>query len=134
MRAPHKVIATHRYPIYIVGGAILLLGCVGYAITLLPSYFIAAKNLRLGVAEYNRRNYAGAIQHIELVLEDAPTSETAKIAIAKAYFANSDTEDDVVGLNYLQGLDLNEREWADINSIMPIEYQKYFSNKSIRDK
>ena len=99
-----------------------------YSLILLPEYFVASKKFKLGVEAYSNRNYSSSIQNLEYAIETVPTSKKAKIAIAKAYFANGNQQDDEKGLEYLQGVTLDKDTWADLTTVMPVEYQKYFND------
>lgn len=122
------ILSPHKYPAWIklFTGALLL--SVIYSLILLPEYFVASKKFKLGVEAYSNRNYSSSIQNLEYAIETVPTSKKAKIAIAKAYFANGNQQDDEKGLEYLQGVTLDKETWADLTTVMPVEYQKYFND------
>lgn len=121
-------LSHHKYPAWIklFTGALLLL--VIYSLILLPKYFVASKKFKLGVDAFYSRDYSSSIRNLEYAIETVPTSKKAKIAIAKAYFANGDQQDDEKGLDYLQGVTLDKETWADLTTVMPVEYQKYFND------
>ncbi len=118
----------HKYPVWIKLFTGVLLLSVIYSLILLPEYFVASKKFKAGLDDYNNRNYSNSIKNLEYSLETVPTSKKVKIAIAKSYFANGNQYDDEKGLDYLRGVTLDKETWADLTTVMPVEYQKYFND------
>jgi hypothetical protein len=121
----------HKYPTWIKLFAGVLLLCVLYSLIFLPEYFIAIKKFQLGIVDYRNRNYSNAIRNFDYSLKIVPTSKKVKIAIAKAYFASNNPQDYEKGLYYLKDITLDKETWADLITVMPIEYQKYFNNTQL---
>lgn len=122
----YSIIPPHKYPAGIIVCAALLLVSIVYSLKFFPAYFVATKRYSSGIAAYNKKNYPESIEHLKSVLEIAPTSRKAKIAIAKSFFAIGTKEIQEIGLDYLEGLRLNKEEWNDIKSVMPTEYESFF--------
>lgn len=116
----------HKYPLWIKIFAIILLAIFIYTAPMLPRYIISVKKLKLGIEAYNNKQYSTSIMYFNEILKSFPTSKIAKIAVAKAYFANSNKEDDLVGLGGLSDIELSKDEWQDLSSVMPNEYQEFF--------
>lgn len=119
------VLTPYEYPLWIRLSAGILSLAVILSIVLLPRYFIAARKLKSGIEAYKNKNFSASIQDLKYALKRAPTSKKSKIAIAKAYFANDDAEDDEKGLGYLHGVKLDKRERADLMTVMPAGYEGY---------
>jgi hypothetical protein len=118
----------NKYPAWIKLFTGVLLLSVVYSLILLPEYFVASKKFKAGLDAYNSRDYLSSIKNLEYSLKTVPTSKKVKIAIAKAYFANGNQQDDEKGLDYLQGVTLDKETWVDLTTVMPVEYQKYFND------
>jgi len=126
---PVEPLTPHQYPIRIKLFAFALALSVIYSFYLLPEYFDAAKVLTKGARALQNKQYGAAIASFKRVLEIVPSSETAKLAMAEAMFANADPADDRAGLALLESISLDKDEWEQIAPVMPAEYKKYFKSQ-----
>ena len=131
--APDLRLEPHNYPTYIKLFAFTTIGIFVYAMTLLPSYFSSAVDMKNVEEYFNNKNYTEAITSLQKILKITPDSKKAKLLIAKAYFSDENKENDVEGLEVLESVSLNDREWQDLNTVMPAEYQQYFINETKKD-
>lgn len=126
----NNFIIPYHYPAMIVLTMIVIAGAFIASLEMLPRSIESVKELHIGIDMYNRKNYSESIKYLELVLQKNPESETAKIAIAKAYFANKDPKISIKGLYYLENIRLNNDQWNELTEVMPPEYNEYCSNET----
>ena len=120
------ILPPHRYPVWIIIFAVGIVIATVYSLALSPKYLAAAKKMRAAKIAYHNANYDESIQLYSRVLDAVPSSKAAKIGMAEVIFSNNDKSDDELGLVLLDGVNLDEAEWARITRVMPDEYQKYF--------
>ncbi len=125
----YRPLIPHKYPLWVKLFSLLLLFSFLYSLYLLPEYFGPSKKFKQGTIAYQNHSYVEAIRLFGYVLETVPSSKKAKIAIAKAYFANGDPNDDEKGLVFLQGISLDKDSWGDLVKVMPVEYYQYFKDR-----
>ena len=127
---PHEKdpLPPHTYPmgLKIMGAIVALLFL--YSLWLLPRYFSSAKLYERGQMHMSPGEYSQAIEAFTMVLESFPSSKKTKLALAKAYFSNEDTEDDVNGIIQLAHVEISESEWSDLTKVMPEAYQVLFTD------
>jgi hypothetical protein len=121
-------LTAHKYPRWILIFAGIIIISIVYSLILLPNYVTAAKNIVAAKDAFQRRSFDESAQLYMNVLETLPSSNIARIGAAEALFSNRDNTDDEAGLYLLEGITLSNNDWARIVKVMPIEYQKYFSN------
>lgn len=122
MLNPRRFVPAKKYPIWVIPFVVSLLAITVYAITIMPGYFVAARNLDIGINFYKDKRYVESIKYLEKVLDKYPTSRKAKLAIAKAYLVQHNPE----GLKYIRDLKLDKKEFADLKQVMPSGYEQYF--------
>lgn len=121
-----QLVEPHTYPLWIKYSVAIVIFSTLYAFSLLPKYLIAAKKIHDAKASYQVGKYAETVQLYQSVLSAIPTSKVACLGAAEAIFSQFDRNEDQIGLNLLQGINLSKDEWARIKEVMPIEYQQYF--------
>ena len=117
---------TWDYPLWVklAGGAIVLL--VGYALLTLPGNIAAARKLHQAEGLEHAGKFAQAETEYAAVLEKMPTSRKGRIALAHAIFSDGDPKNDPAGLRAVEGMNLDNGEWAHLSAVMPSEYQTLF--------
>lgn len=118
----------HKYPLRVKLFGVGIIVATLYSLVLLPEYLVAAKKMRAAEVAYRSGDYQSSLELYRYVLETVPTSKTARIGAAEAIFSDGDPSDDEVGLTLLQGIILDESNWARISRVMPVEYQQYFND------
>lgn len=123
-----QVLPPHKYPLWVKLFGVGIVMTTLYSLVLLPEYLVAAKKMRAAETAYQRGDYRSSLELYRYVLETVPTSKAARIGAALVIFSDGDPSDDEVGLTLLQGITLNESNWARISRVMPVEYQQYFED------
>lgn len=121
---------THTYPIAIKALGIIILVLFFFALSFIPRYIVAGRNIKKGERYRNVGEYDQAIIFLEKAFEAVPSSKKVKMELAFTYFSNSNKEDDEIATYYLEDLALNNDEWSRFARVMPAEYQKYFTTIS----
>lgn len=121
-----QALEPHQYPLLIQIFGLSVIAFFVYSLYLFPQYLSAAKNLKLGENLLDQKKYSEAIVSFKKVIAEVPSSKEAKILLAISHFSNDNVEDDIDGIDYLQGIELYETDWQRVSKVMPIEYQIYF--------
>jgi len=121
-----EALQPHKYPVWVISFASLVILSFLYSLFLIPKYLITSKKLNYGNAAYQMGKYADAIEAYSSVLKLVPSSKVARMKIAEAYFSNDNEMDNERGIYYLEGLSLNDNEWNHLKTIIPKEYEQRF--------
>ena len=118
-----------RYPLWIVLFAAAVLAAAGYAALSLPVYVPAARAFKEAKRLDASGDHAGAEGLFRTVLAVAPQSKNARIAMAKALFADGDPTHAQEAMQLLVGIEIDKSDWQELKAVMPPEYQAQFHTK-----
>ena len=122
-------LTPHKYPFLVLYFISLISITTLYSFYLLPTYFATTKILKNGKKAYFTKNYHEAINCFKKVLLKIPSSQKAKISIAKAYFATQNQENYILALKYLQNIEIESEELQEIKLVMPKQLLVLFEEK-----
>lgn len=123
-----SVLPPHKYPIWVKLFGVCIIIATVYSLILLPKYLVAAKKMRAAEAAYKRGDYEQSIEFYSSILETVPTSKAARIGAAEVVFSDAYKNNDELGLTLLQGITLDENDWARVTKVIPAEYRQYFGD------
>jgi tetratricopeptide (TPR) repeat protein len=122
-------IKKHSYPLQIKAGALAIVILLLSSLIFSPDYLTATFHLNQGRAYIKSEDYQEAKIVLKDALQEVPDSKKVKIYLAIACFSSADTLDDLEGLSYLEGLNINDEDWRKVSSVMPEAYQHFFTSK-----
>lgn len=125
-RRPASPLKPYRYPFWITAFTLVVVGTCGYASLSLPENFTTARMFADAKHLDASGRHADAEPGLRAVLQRSPGSRKAKLALAKAVFADDDPGNDIEAMRLLVGLKLTKSEWESIRLYMPESYRKMF--------
>ncbi|MBS1955993.1 MAG: hypothetical protein JST89_17540 [Cyanobacteria bacterium SZAS-4] len=114
------------YPLWIKGfGALIVAAVIASLITSFP-YLVAKRQLTIAGRAAYKEDYKTAETVFSEILKNHPQSMEARLGYAKALFAQHTSDADAKALKALEGCRIDEIDWADLEKVMPEEYQERF--------
>ena len=124
----NNILKPYLYPFWIQAFALVIALLFSYSFYSLPASIKATLQLERGESLLREGQYQQAIADFEKAYEYSPTAKKVKIALATAYFSNQNSEDDRIGLLYLEGVSIDDAEWSKVSVVIPEEYKHYFGS------
>ncbi len=109
----------HRYPLWLIGFAVLVVGAVAYSAIRIPPYLNAFIALRRAEAAAATGHRTEAEADLRDVLRLVPSSKAARIEIAVLLFTDPAPAQQQRGLEYLEGITLDGPQWSRVSAALP---------------
>jgi len=122
-----KQVKPHHYPVAIKVAIVIIVTMFFYTINISIKNFSASLSLSKWEEYLENKQYYQAIAKFQEVLKFNDSSKRAKISIAMAYFWNDFVWDDWKWLDYLEGIDIDEKDRELLEKVMPKEYSQNFN-------
>jgi hypothetical protein len=116
----------HRYPLWLVGVAAIVVGAVIYSATLAPPYIHAQLTMWRADAALAKGDRPTAEADYRDVLRIFPTSRSVRLEMAILLLADRDVERQNEGLTYLEDMKLGKSEWARVSAVLPERFRGLF--------
>lgn len=121
-------IPPHKYPLWIYAFLCSLILLFFIGLGLLSPYKQAAMKILLAEKAYHSSEYVDSIEYYLDALDLTPFSRKAKKGLALSVFSHPEIpiEDKKLGLEALEGISLEGKDWEKISAVMPKEFLEYF--------
>ena len=126
----HQPLSPSSYPVWISAFGLLVLLAFGYSSLSLPNNLSLAWTLARAKQFDRAHDFTSAEREFGDVLRVAPDSKSARLGMAHALFGDRDPANDRTALALLEGVHLDASEWAELEPVMPAEYQTMFVRES----
>lgn len=114
------------YPLWIKGFGALIIAAVIASLTTAFPYLVAERQMMIAGRAAYKEDYKTAETVYSEIMKNHPQSMKARLGYAKALFAQHTSDADAKALKALEGCRIDEIDWADLEKVMPEEYQERF--------
>lgn len=119
----------YRYPIWVILCATAVIGVGGYASISLPAYLTTARIFAQAKTLERQGNHTASEPLFRQVLARSPNSRSARLALAKALFADGGDVNGIEAMRLLEGIKLSKSEWEELQPYMPEKYRQLFTEE-----
>jgi hypothetical protein len=116
---PAAPLRAHRYPIWLLAVACLLMVSVLYSLQLLPNYYSASRLVDRAETADAAQQIGEAVELLERAATLVPDSKKIQVHLAYEYFKLPGDAAHEKAMGALYGLDLSKDEMAKLRSVMP---------------